>query len=496
MPYAGESVLTGQGLSSEAASRASKDLKPVSVLELPERRIEPEALNKSYYVSPLIRWLLTPEFRNLGQPEEWTDKAKRLVDHFLIMGPAQISENCDLNLLVAAHRFLVLGGEFDLATGLLLEEIDPRLLGLGSYGKLIELHEQIRPYLKTTCYVCMSLLDVGYARLGMGDLQAAKEDCERSIELSRREGERVCEASALMCLGTFYNELGEIDRAIACLSESVRIAGTESATEVELPSTLSLGLCYEKAGNYPEAVTYFNDALRLACDLGNTTIETSCLISIANCHAALGAVDEAMSYFQEALERTRGTDPLTYGTGLQSLAETLLDQHCFTKAATKAEEGIQLGREIRSPKLLSEHESSLARAYLMTGQVDLAKAAAERASQFDVPDNRHHAFLLLGISALRRSRRDEAQRAFTAALQHANGLAKGKVRSAEVLETRALALCGLVACGSPFCGDEVRRAIQDLSGLSQVAGRRQRFADLLTMIQQCDSTGVLQDVRL
>jgi tetratricopeptide (TPR) repeat protein len=493
-----EPLLAEREVFAGTVSQASKDLKPMSELDrlesLPEGAAE--APNQSYFVSPLIRPLLAPELRSLKQLEEWISKAKAIVDQFLIMGPDEISDSCDLNLLVAAHKLLILGGNVDLATGLLLEEIDPCLLGLGSYGKLLELHGQLRAYLKSARHLCMCWLDVGYAHLGMGDLHAAKADFEHSLKLSREKKEKICEASALMCLGTCYNELGEIDQAIRCLSDSVRISGTEKASEIKLAGTLSLGLCYEKAGSYPNALAHFNAVLRLARDIGNTTVETSCLISIANCQAALGATDDAILHFQEALERTRGTDPLTYGTGLQSLAEALLDKHCFSEAAARAEEGIQLGREIRSIKLLSENESSLARAYLMTGQVELAKAAAERASQLDVPDNRHHAFLLLGISALLRSRPDDAWRAFTAALQNANGLAKGQVRSAEALETHALALCGLVISGSPARSDEARHAIQDLGGLSQAVGRRRRFVDLLTLIQRCDSTGVLSDLRL
>ena len=85
----------------------------------------------------------------------------------------------------------------------------------------------------------------------------------------------------------------------------------------------------------------------------------------------------------------------------------------------------------------------LALAHLCAGDLTAARAAAEAARRYDVPQNNHYVLALLGVIALRQGDRAAAQEAFTAAWLRRMRCWRTAAQYYAALDSKGLALGGL-----------------------------------------------------
>ena len=115
--------------------------------------------------------------------------------------------------------------------------------------------------------------------------------------------------------------------------------------------------------------------------------------------------------------------------------------------------------------------ATLALAHLYSGDLPAARAAAEQARQYDVPQNNHNVLALLGVIALRQNDLPAAREAFTAALTHAEGLLAHTPEYLDALDAKALALAGLGETDNARAAYQAARAINRDPGIVQRATR-------------------------
>ncbi|MBI3801520.1 MAG: tetratricopeptide repeat protein [Deltaproteobacteria bacterium] len=362
----------------------------------------------------------------------------------------------DLAPQLAEFELRCAGQDYETAASVLEEIGFDYLLLWGHNRRTVELHERLRdnlsdPWLKTN-----SAISLGIAYLNIGQILKAIDCFEQALDIYREIGNRQGEGAALGNLGNCYSALGQIPRAIDYHEQALGIHREIGTREGEGTDLGNLGNCYSALGQIPRAIDFYERALGISREIGNRQGE---------------------------------------GADLDSLAQALTDEERYSEAVQYAMHSVQIGEEIGNPALGSSSNSTLALAHLSAGDLPTACLAAETARRYDEPWNNHFVLALLGVIKLRQGDRPTAQEAFTAAVQHAKALLTATAQNYAALETKGLALCGLVLCGKSDQLAEALEAYRAARAINQdpgIVGRALRLFDALAL---ADSAEVLAQVR-
>ena len=446
--------------------------------------IEDPLLGPRYSVSALLQPLLEPELADPGRAEEWQRTAQRAVEYFQANLRSVVAESQDVNLPVAACRLLAASRSDDAAARLLAHEVTPYLMALGAYRRLIDVHSRITRSLRTPQLVAMSAIDVANARLALGEREAAAESLLSAVALAAETGDPQREASALTDLGSCYLEMCDFDRAVPRFEQAAFLARREGWDNLEILATLGRASCHELTGDCARALELLEGVLRQARAKHLEIEEICCLASVGNCRAALGDEETAVALFEEALAQLDGREPLSWGTTLHSLAESLADRGKIAEAIAAAEKVAAIGEQVANPRLLVEGQTALTRAFLLAGQLPQARTAVQKAVRHDVPLYRPPAYFLLGLMHLLVGNGAPAAEAFTRALAAAEELLGRNRKNLIAVEARALAAAGLALCpGTPAAGAwEALRDARAAHSRSALSGREKRLDALLTLL--------------
>jgi len=473
-------------LESLAAFSLDPHLHHATALGLAEMVQDPANKTARFYVSPLLHPLLVPEFEETRRAEEWQGIARRAVEYFQANQRSEVAEGRDVNLLVAACNLLTASRSYDTATLLLAEEIDPYLIALGSYRRLIDLHSRISRSLTTPQLVAMSKIDVANALSLLGESEAAAENLRMAFAIVTELHDPLREAIVLNNLGGCYLELCDFDRAVPLLEQASTLARLAGRDDIQLMASANRAWCYEVKGSCAKALGLFEALRQYASEHRIEVEEISCLLSEGNCHAALGNAERALSLFERVLTMLDGREPQIWGTTLHSQAESLIDLGKFGDAITTAESGCGIGLRINSPKLQIECYSALARAFLLTGQALPAETAAAKAAQLDTLFYRPYTDFLLGLSRLSNGGDPlVARRLFAAGVSGAGALLAKCPENLMALEIKGLALVGLDLCdsaGAVGLTNEALRVAREVHARYGLTGRENRFESLLDLL--------------
>jgi tetratricopeptide (TPR) repeat protein len=338
----------------------------------------------------------------------------------------------DLAPQLAEIELRYAAGDYDTAAQVLTEVDFDYLLLWGHYRLMIDQHERLQGKLSDATLKATSVGNLGSAYRSIGQVLKAIVSYEQALAIEREVGDKSREGPWLSNLGTCYTELGQTRRAIKVVEQALAI-------EREV-----------------------GDKLREGAWLGN----------LGTCYAHLGQTRRAIELYEQALviDREVGNK---YGEGmdLEFLAQVFIDEHRYLEAITRAEESANIGEEIGNPQIGVESNYVLALAHLYLGNVAAARAAAEHARQYNVPDYSPKVLALLGVIARRQNDLPAMHEAFTAALTHAESLLALTPENFDALDAKAVALAGLGEVENARTAYQAARAINHEAGIVQRATR-------------------------
>ncbi len=166
----------------------------------------------------------------------------------------------------------------------------------------------------------------------------------------------------------------------------------------------------------------------------------------------------------------------------------------YEQAVEKARQSLAIVDPNHNPVIGSWTYVYVAVAQLCLGDVDSAFEAAKKAARFNVPLNDANSHAVLGVIRLRRGDRAGAQADFREAVNAAEQLTLQNQQNINALETRALALSGLVVCEDGAVANAID-AYQVLRTINRDAGHVARALLLLDALCELDEQGRLRDVR-
>jgi tetratricopeptide (TPR) repeat protein len=225
-------------------------------------------------------------------------------------------------------------------------------------------------------------------------------------------------------------------------------------------------------GQTRRAIELHEQALAIHREIGDRQGEGADLSNLGSRYSELGDFQRALGYYQLALANAREIGN-RYGEAkrLRGVAEVFIDQTYYTQALSHLQESAKIGAELNSPEVNNETHYFLALAHLFSGDLPAARAAAEQARRYDVPQNNHNVLALLGVVALRQNDAPAAREAFAASLAHAESLLTQTPEYLGALDARALALAGLGQIEEAHAAYQAARAVNSDAGVVQRATR-------------------------
>jgi len=370
---------------------------------------------------------------------------------------------------------------------------------LGQTTRAIEYHEQalaIDREVEDRQGEGNQLGNLGNLYAGLGQTIRAIKCYERALTIAREIGDRRAEGIRLGNLGNRYAEMGQITRAFEYYEEALAIAREVGYRAGEGRHLDNLGNLYAGLGQTTRATEYHEQALAIDREIGDRRGEGNQLCNLGICYAGLGQTIRAIEYYEQALAIQREIeDRRGEGICLGNLAEALVDEGRYGEAIQRALDSVEIGEEISSPNLGSFNNGCLALAHLCTGDLPAARAAAEAARQYDVPENNHYVLALLGVIALRQGAGAAAQEAFAAAVAQADALLAHTPQYYAALDSKGLALCGLALCEARNLVSEASAAFHAARAINRDAGIVSRVLRLFDALAAADTAGVLAGVR-
>lgn len=145
----------------------------------------------------------------------------------------------------------------------------------------------------------LSLLGSTYNVLG--DVRKAIEYHKRALAISQEIGFRQGEASELGNLGVDYEHSGDVRRAIECYKRALLINREIEYIEGEGTNLGNLGIAYLDLEEIRKAIECFDQVLIIAREIGDTRKEGLHLNNLGLAYKNLGEISKAIEYYDQAL---------------------------------------------------------------------------------------------------------------------------------------------------------------------------------------------------
>lgn len=138
-------------------------------------------------------------------------------------------------------------------------------------------------------------------------------------------------------LGNSYRHLGDLPKALECMSQSLQLAKQLGDRHGEMRSLNNLAMVYRAKGLARQAATLYEAALLLAQALHDTTVHLQILQNLGNTYQSLQEYDPVITYFDAFLtlsgDGSQGAvDNCTTRRVLKQLTSASLLQHDYPRA--------------------------------------------------------------------------------------------------------------------------------------------------------------------
>jgi tetratricopeptide (TPR) repeat protein len=382
----------------------------------------------------------------------------RAADYYRrVRGPAEGWTSLeDLSPQLAEIELREKAGQYDLAAKVLLE-IDRMYLSPWGHSRLVlELHERLQGRITDALIDAASKMTVGTCLLRMGRLEAANQANEQALAAYRKTAAREGVAAALINVAHGHRALGNVRSAMTLYREAVDICHALGATDNEVAALGSLGVS--------------------AAELGETR--------------------EAIAVYERVLDMVRGVGKREYeAVALLNLAEAYGDLEDWDAAVPRGEAGVRTADELGFVQGQAEGRIILAELYLCKGEGEAAVSAAAEACSYEDGLDAGKGLLVLGAALLKAGRDDDALQAFRRARQRSERWLEQTDATADTLDTKALALCGLAVLGHGEVLGEARAAFAAARERNRAPGIVGRVMRLLDLIAAHDPDGILAPLR-
>ena len=201
-----------------------------------------------------------------------------------------------------------------------------------------------------------------------------KQVHEEGLAAARIVGDRLGEASNLLCLGDAHWRIGDRADALACYEQTGRIAHDIGDQWLEGFSLRGAGLIHDEQGDSRQAVAYFERALTIFRAAGLRRGEGMSLLSIGKVRHSLGELESAAEHCQRAVDIFREiNDRWSEGWGLMPLGQTCDDMGVSEAAENHLQAAIAIFQEFSDRRSEARSHDYLGSVYKKRGDIEQAR---------------------------------------------------------------------------------------------------------------------------
>ncbi len=405
--------------------------------------------------------------------------------HELIANQADWKTIDDLEPILLEFEHRVRAGDYETAA-YLVKTVDFDYLMLWGYSaKILEMCQQLVGKLTDRRLTATNYHQMGVAHRNLGNMQAAIECYEASLEIKRGLGDKKSEGVTLGMLGQIYRQLGDYERSTALKEQSLAIArevgdrrgeaiqlgdlggnhyqqdriheaikNYQATAEImpelwirrdEAIAYTWLSRCYTALGDLAQAHEYAHRGLQIGREVVYRLAEAVCVTEIGIQTHRRGDYRQALGQYAEALKIYREVGDRRYeGYQLADIAGLKLQMGETAEALDYTRQAVALADSLGIPSVTNGAYAALAQVLVVQGDLKGAWEAVKTARE---ADKENQSTGLDGIILARLGKMDEARTAFREAIQKADeALAKTAELYARKYE-RARALVGLALVG-------------------------------------------------
>jgi tetratricopeptide (TPR) repeat protein len=185
------------------------------------------------------------------------------------------------------------------------------------------------------------------AYISQGDYAAARDCCERKLEIADRLHLPREVAQARYQMGTIYLRQGAYDEALACFEQSLRQATAEDNRADGALIQDHMGLIYTIQGQYAQALACYAEALDTAAALGKQRNVSHITAHIGQIYLQYGEFARAHACFVFLLDTALALgDRPGVSVALALLGDTAMHQEHYAEAERLAQAALALGRRM------------------------------------------------------------------------------------------------------------------------------------------------------
>jgi tetratricopeptide (TPR) repeat protein len=139
-------------------------------------------------------------------------------------------------------------------------------------------------------------IDIARSQYIIGQMDSAFESLATVLELSKIQGEKIWEGTALNNIGHIFFDRGDYDSALNYLKQSLSICKETGDKRGEGTTLNNISAIYYARGDSDSALNYLMQSLPISQDSGNKEGEATALNNISQIYKARGDLDNALNY--------------------------------------------------------------------------------------------------------------------------------------------------------------------------------------------------------
>lgn len=156
------------------------------------------------------------------------------------------------------------------------------------------------------CGMGNSYSNLGMYYAGLGDFDAAVQNIEMALEITRRVGYRAGQALAYYDLADVHAQMGNSQEALHDYQQALDIYQEIDAKSQQASIRLETGSLYAELGQYDEALAYQLEALKGFQAIGDPGGEVTAHQQIGETYRTSGDLETALGHYQQAMVIVEG----------------------------------------------------------------------------------------------------------------------------------------------------------------------------------------------
>jgi tetratricopeptide (TPR) repeat protein len=265
----------------------------------------------------------------------------------------------------------LLKGLSDQASGLLERKGDDAHATI-IFNLVLDAAQQVNSLLGTA----NALVGLGDVYLTQGDYFRAADNYQKVMTMAEKLNSQEGIAAVSVKLGNIHYYEGNFSQAMEYYQKSAKLYEKLGSTQEIAYPLLSIGNAYFAQNNYAQALLYFQKSLRVYEQIFDKAGTAYLLNRIAEVHAVQDRFGQALDFYQRSLrlQEELGLKSMT-ALSLNGIGNIRYREGKYLEAVKVASEAVQLAREGNAPSILWKALTALGHAHLALRDLDQAQKA-------------------------------------------------------------------------------------------------------------------------